>query len=330
MKIFYSWQSDLPAENTKNFIQKAIKVAIKELNQTLNIDLLEFDRDTQNVPGTPEIPSTILRKIAEADIFIADLSYVHQKSEKGIPNPNVLLEYGFALQCLGDARIIGILNGNYGDVSCIPFDLRHRRWPITFTLSENEKEQNIEVIQKKLVDDIKGAIKVILDMGEAYKSRFIEDNTKKRIPIYPKNFKRLIRQQKVPEADFVQECKDYELYYKDFIDILKELPNACLSFLNICLDRSKDGCVLISEVEKCLGDLSSNQVKELFLICNQKNLICNSEIDIHEFQNCQAFELISIKNHPWSIWQEIKDFALSEKINLSTFIEKLDFSSMDE
>ena len=79
-----------------------------------------------------------------------------------------------------------------------------------------------------------------------------------------------------------------------------------------------------------MGDLSSNQVKELFLICNQKNLICYSEIDIHEFQNCPAFELISIKNHPWSIWQEIKDFALSEKINLSTFIEKLDFSSMDE
>ena len=59
MKIFYSWQSDLPAKNTRNFIQKAIKTAIKELNQDNNVNILEFDRDTLNVTGTPEVSATI-------------------------------------------------------------------------------------------------------------------------------------------------------------------------------------------------------------------------------------------------------------------------------
>ena len=320
MKIFYSWQSDLSAKNTKDFIQKVIKMVIKELYQDQNIDMLEFDRDTQNVPGTPEIPSTILKKIA-------DLSYVHKKEGKGIPNPNVLLEYGFALQCLGDARIIGIMNKYYGNEDIIPFDLKHRRHPLSFFLSENMENHNKE--EKNLVKDLKNAIKLILEMGPAYKSRFIEDNTKKRTPLYPKNFKRLMMQQNMSEAQFAEEYKNYVLSYKNFIDTLKELPKACLSFLMLCVDRSKDDSVLTSEIEKCFGTLTPDQIKQIFLICHQKNLIFNDEIDIHDFQNCSAFTLASIKPHPWSIWQEIKDFALHEKINLSTFMEDLDFSSMD-
>ena len=52
------------------------------------------------------------------------------------PNPNVLLEHGYALACLGDERLIGVMNsGTGGRAELLPFDLKHRRWPINYELT---------------------------------------------------------------------------------------------------------------------------------------------------------------------------------------------------
>ena len=45
VKIFYSWQSDLPAKDTKNLIGDAIEAAAKFLANTVTVIP---DRDTKN------------------------------------------------------------------------------------------------------------------------------------------------------------------------------------------------------------------------------------------------------------------------------------------
>jgi hypothetical protein len=54
------------------------------------------------------------------------------KGEKGrsIPNPNILIELGYAVAKKGWERIICVMNQQYGGPSKLPFDLQHRRWPI--------------------------------------------------------------------------------------------------------------------------------------------------------------------------------------------------------
>jgi hypothetical protein len=60
--IFYSWQSDLPNSTNRGFIGKCLEEAISSLNEDLMIDA-GIDRDTKNVIGTPDIASSILKKL---------------------------------------------------------------------------------------------------------------------------------------------------------------------------------------------------------------------------------------------------------------------------
>lgn len=73
VKIFYSWQSDLPAKDTKNLIGDAIEAAAKFLANTVTVIP---DRDTKNETGSPNIEQTIFNKIDECDLFVGDLSLV--------------------------------------------------------------------------------------------------------------------------------------------------------------------------------------------------------------------------------------------------------------
>ena len=54
-------------------------------------------------------------------------------------NPNVLIEYGYALRCHGHDNIIAVLNTAFGEshTDNLPFDLRHLRWPIKYHLSSD-------------------------------------------------------------------------------------------------------------------------------------------------------------------------------------------------
>ena len=49
LKIFYSWQSDLPKNQNLNFIETSIKDALKKLRQQKNISLdIKLDKATRN------------------------------------------------------------------------------------------------------------------------------------------------------------------------------------------------------------------------------------------------------------------------------------------
>lgn len=141
--IFYSWQSDLPNKDNRSFIENCIEKAIKKDKLGFEAGLtIAVDRDTKKTVGTPDIAGTIFDKIAKTDIFICDISIING-NDKGrkCPNPNVLLELGYAVRTLGWDRIICFYNLKYGDIKCVPFDLSHRRIFCYNSDNENEKEE---------------------------------------------------------------------------------------------------------------------------------------------------------------------------------------------
>jgi hypothetical protein len=127
--VFYSWQSDLPNASNRGFIEKALKKAVKEIadDESIGVEPV-IDRDTAGVGGSPEISGTIFEKIAKADVFVVDVSIIN-KDAKGrkVPNPNVLIELGYAFKALGHNRVILIMNTEFGGLEHLPFDLRTRR-----------------------------------------------------------------------------------------------------------------------------------------------------------------------------------------------------------
>ncbi len=168
--IFYSWQSDNDPKSTRYFIQDALKKAIKKLNASLDFEEApRLDQDTNNVPGSPEIFNTILNKIDNCSIFVADLSFVvRTDSKKNIPNPNVLLELGYAFKAVSASRIITVMNETYGTASDgLPFDLAHRRWPIRYNLAPGASANERKEEKLKLVTRLTDAIKAIYLSGAA-------------------------------------------------------------------------------------------------------------------------------------------------------------------
>src|SRR5205823_4275235 len=114
-----------------------------------------LDRDTMNVPGSPDISATIFDKIESAALFVCDVSIINKGTEhRPTPNPNVLIELGYAVRTLGWNRVICVFNGVTGKVEDLPFDLRHRRIR-AYTLEEKqEKTEPRKLLIRSLKADL--------------------------------------------------------------------------------------------------------------------------------------------------------------------------------
>jgi hypothetical protein len=158
--IFYSWQSDLPNSINRGFIEDCLRRAIKDVkaDEALELDPC-LDRDTAGVPGSPDIANTIFEKISRADIFVADVSFINgEASGRRTPNPNVLIELGYAAHCLGWDRLVCVFNRATGEINDLPFDIRQRRVR-GYELSEGQEKGDQ---RKLLVSVLKGDIADIL------------------------------------------------------------------------------------------------------------------------------------------------------------------------
>lgn len=176
--VFYSWQSDLPNFSNRGFIENALKKAVTIIADDESIKVQPvIDRDTAGVGGSPDIAATIFGKIEHADVFVADVSIINNDSSTGrkVPNPNVLIELGYALKVLGHSRVVLVMNKEFGGLESLPFDLRTRRVLTYDTRQEKKKEASelasklqsqlevifesetpVEDIQPAIVDLIKG------------------------------------------------------------------------------------------------------------------------------------------------------------------------------
>ena len=161
MNIFWSWQNDSDPRINRHFIRKALAKATQEAGDTLSLEDAErpeLDHDTKDTPGMVEITNTILRKISQSAVFVADLTPVGTTAQgKALPNPNVLIELGWALSELGPDRIIGILNTAIGLPDDLPFDIRHRR-ALTYKLASESDKEARRVVCTRLTSDLAQAI----------------------------------------------------------------------------------------------------------------------------------------------------------------------------
>ncbi|MEJ7575740.1 MAG: hypothetical protein WKF74_01905 [Pyrinomonadaceae bacterium] len=173
MKVFYSWQSDLPNPTNRGFIQKALENAAKSIRDDDSIEVEpRIDHDTSGVPGAPDIISTILQKIDEADAFVADISIINLGERRPTSNPNVLIELGYALKAKGAEKIILVINTAFGPPESLPFDLRMRR-AITYNMPEQYDDKATE--RRRLEGVLEDAIRIIsMDLNKPIPGELIE------------------------------------------------------------------------------------------------------------------------------------------------------------
>jgi hypothetical protein len=145
---FYSWQSDLRRETNHSFIESSLRAALDEIGSPV-FDLEPvLDRDTRGTDGSPDIVSTIFAKIDRAQLFVADVSIVTSEG-RPCPNPNVLIELGYAARSLSWDRVVLVCNQAYGAVEDLPFDLRQRR-TLTYDLPKGAGDRVRKAAAKKL------------------------------------------------------------------------------------------------------------------------------------------------------------------------------------
>lgn len=164
--VFYAWQSDLPNSTNRGFIQKALEDAARDITVDDSVEIEPvIDRDTQGVPGSPDIARTIFEKIAAADVVVADVSIINgQQADRPTPNPNVIIELGYAFHALGQERVIMVFNDAYGNLEQLPFDLKMRR-ATRYTMPETKTDRSVE--RKALQSKLEGALKASLASSDS-------------------------------------------------------------------------------------------------------------------------------------------------------------------
>lgn len=268
IKIFYSWQSDLPGNQTRSVIQESIESVVKSMKDTVEIIA---DRDTKGEYGSPDIVETIFKKIDECDIFIADVSIINRyyaideegkpiEAIKTTPNPNVLLELGYAAHVLGWENIICILNTDFGKIEELPFDIRQRR--LTPFSLENKKKSEV---RKMLREIIASTVMNIQENGTRPKG----SSSNHVVGAYDFETKNIVKKL-IP-----YEVANSEWYIKE----RKKILNKCKELINNITE------IKIQPIKEIEEPIESTEVentkiidKEMKLPINLKNLDFNNDL----------------------------------------------------
>ena len=163
--IFYAWQSDSPKKTNMDFIQEALDEVALRIQSSIDNTQIIIDRDTSGISGSPDIIDTILKKISKSHLFVGDLTITSPKSsKKHTPNPNVVMELGYAASKLGWDKIICIMNEEFGGPTKLFFDFKNRRWPIRYRLSTEQDKSKISEEKRQLVEKLENAIRLPIEM----------------------------------------------------------------------------------------------------------------------------------------------------------------------
>lgn len=161
--VFWSWQADLSSKSNRSFIKDALLIALGKVQEELQVEepdrQVTLDHDTKSAQGMADIAATIFDQVSKASVFVADVTPIAKSnSGKAVPNPNVMIELGYAMHALGPERIIAVLNVGFGTgPESLPFDIRQRRI-LSYNLPENADATLQKSVRKKLIDDLAKAL----------------------------------------------------------------------------------------------------------------------------------------------------------------------------
>jgi len=159
---FYSWQSDTDRKIGRNFVQNCIEDSIAKVNKQLKSNLkvikeekeLVLDQATERTLGSVDIANSLFQKIDLCSIFICDISIVQNSRKRKHPNPNVLIELGYASSRIGWENVIMIFNTSKSKVENLPFDIRSRRvfdYKLSLNTSAEVKTQEKKRLKDRLI-----------------------------------------------------------------------------------------------------------------------------------------------------------------------------------
>jgi hypothetical protein len=161
--VFWSWQADLDPKVNRSFIRDALNDAMGKAQEQLRLEeperTIALDHDTKSARGMADIAGTIFEQVAKAAIFVADVTPVATTVKgKAIPNPNVMIELGYAMRSLGTERVIAVLNIGCGTgPESLPFDIRQKRI-LTYNLPLEVDPAARRKARAKLTDDLAAAL----------------------------------------------------------------------------------------------------------------------------------------------------------------------------
>lgn len=185
-KIFFAYQTDSEDKFNKGFIHQASQNAIDKLK--LEGYKIEFDYGFKKTPGTTFLIGEMLKKNDDADMVLVDLTltssknwffakkrsffgktfaYFNSEIDKLSPNPNVLLETGYAWSKKGQYRTLIVMNTAFGNPEELPVDFKGFRWGITYTLDENNYKDR-KRIREELSSDLYKAFKSSINSESSY------------------------------------------------------------------------------------------------------------------------------------------------------------------
>jgi hypothetical protein len=158
----------------RNLIERALDRAVGTIGLDTAVEVavregLEVDRDTKGISGSPPIVETVFSKIDGATVFVADMTFAGRRPDGApIPNPNVLIEYGWALKSLGHARVVSVMNTAFGNPTDeqMPFDMRHLRHPFQYDCPADADEAARAKARTNLSKQLEGAIRAVIDSDE--------------------------------------------------------------------------------------------------------------------------------------------------------------------
>jgi hypothetical protein len=162
--VFYAWQSDLLERLNRHLIRAALDFAAQKISDDGRVDVrVRIDADTEGVLGHVPVTDTILKKIAACNAFVPDLTFVSETvSGKLVCNPNVMLEYGYALHAKSHSVMMAVMNTAYGPAEKLPFDMGHLRHLIKYELPATAKNAERRAVRKTLTEEFERILRLMM------------------------------------------------------------------------------------------------------------------------------------------------------------------------
>jgi hypothetical protein len=167
-----------------DWVQQISSEAQSAVEQRATENCLPHFVKSLRLPGSPDIANTIFQKINSATVFVADVSIVNPSFDgRKSPNPNVLVELGYAAGRLSWDQIICVFNKASGSIEDLPFDIRPRRVRSFYLQEGEDKSEERKLLVGLLKADIIGILHRPDEKQAAAATAFVSSLASELIPI---------------------------------------------------------------------------------------------------------------------------------------------------